>query len=147
MLSRSDLQFNMPSSLLVRKLQSPASDECRIDIATHLAAIDIRILLLMVHVESSKETFWPPRWTLRTSYTTQYCVGWKPLRKPGNSHGLEVDGNLVKNLITFTPRSWFITYNNKFVCIHCHFSNERSAEVHLNKRWNVEIKLESPRRN
>ena len=48
-------------------------------------------------------------------------VGWKSFRKPGNSRGLEVDGNLVKNWVTVTLRSWFIAfYNNKFVCIHCH---------------------------
>ena len=50
-------------------------------------------------------------------------VGWKFLRTPGNSPGLEpeVNGNLVKNQVTVTLRSWFIAfYNNRFVCIHYH---------------------------
>ena len=69
-------------------------------------------------------------------------VGWKFLRKPGNSCGLEVDGNFVKNQVTVTLRSWFIAfYNNKFICIHCHLLTP--VEWRKYKRLNVEIKLNS----
>ena len=128
---RSELQLNALSSLLVRKQRSPASDEeCRIDIATHLIAPFSTLLFssgggrLAVHVDSVEGDFFGlpdgrfVRAARRSSYTS---VGWKFLRKPGNSRGLEVDGNFVKNQVTVTLRSRFIAfYNNNFVCIHCH---------------------------
>ena len=53
-------------------------------------------------------SLWPPNWTLQTSCTS---FGWKR-----NSCGLEIDGNLVKILLTL--RSWVIAFFNNFVCIH-----------------------------
>ena len=60
---RSELQLNMPSSRLVRKQRSPASDEgCRIDIATYLTPFSTFLFLsgggrLAVHVDSVEGDF------------------------------------------------------------------------------------------
>ena len=122
----------MPSSLFVCKQRSPASDEgCRIDIAMHLAAPFSTLLFslgggrLVMHVDSVQgDLVWSHRRTLRTSCTTQQLrlqVESSLYRKPGNSRGLEIDGNLVKNQVTVSLRSWFIaSHNNKVACIHCH---------------------------
>ena len=81
---RSELQLNMPSSLLVHKQRSPASDEgCRIDIATHLAAPFSTLLFssrggrLVVHVDSVEGDFFglPDGRFVRAACRSSYVCG------------------------------------------------------------------------
>ena len=99
-----EANFNMPSSLLVRKLRSPASDEgCRIDIATHLAAINICILLRpsLLHCSCQEGgDFLASQMDASDKLHDAVCLSvGSSLENLVNSRGLEVDNNLVKNQV------------------------------------------------